>query len=118
MPKLDLQNPSLNGIQPAIEPFHFMEVFLALTVIAQHPNFFGQIRVVRGHGTAFAARAKILSRVEAECGGAAHGPGLLPASVLPGKVFRAMCLARVLDDAEIVGFSQLKNGVQLGGLAV
>jgi hypothetical protein len=40
MPELDLQDSGLDGVQAAVEAFHLMEIFLALTVVAQHADLF------------------------------------------------------------------------------
>ena len=116
--QLDVQNAGLDGVQTAVIAFHFVMVFLALAVIAQHADMSGDVFGVRDHGAGFPAGAQVFSRIEAECRGNAHGAGFFPAVQFLGKVFRAMGLAGVFDDVQPILGGNLQDGIHVRHLAV
>src|SRR6266852_3115521 len=79
MAKLHAQYTCLDGIESAVVPLDGVEVFSRLAVVAQHPDFPCDFRIVGRHRSRFATGAQILARIEAERRGAAHRAGLAPA---------------------------------------
>ena len=95
-----------------------MIVLFGLAVIADHAHLAGDFLVIGGGGTGFAAGAKIFAGVEAESRNLADGAGLAPAVFLLGEIFRAVGLAGIFDDDELVAIRQLQDGIHVGNLAV
>src|SRR5688572_2584758 len=62
----------LDLIEPAVEAYHFVHVFLARSVVAQDAQSVGDVIVIGGHPAAVAERAEILAGVEAPCRGRAE----------------------------------------------
>src|SRR5437867_554620 len=118
MTKLHPQDASLDGVEPAVVPLDVVEVFPRLAVIAEHLAAPRQLLVVGGDRSRLSTGAQVFSRIEAECRGAAHRPGLAPAVLLLRKVLRTVRLAGVLDDDEVVLGRQLQDGVHVGHLPV
>ena len=77
-----------------------------------------QSLVVGGDGAGFAAGAQILAGIEAERCGVSHRPGLAPAGFLLREILRAVRLAGILDEDEVVPSRQLEERVHVGDLPI
>jgi hypothetical protein len=87
-------------------------VFPRLAAVAQDTQRFRVLGVVGDDHPAFAVRAEILARVEAEARQVAH------AADAPAAVARAVRLRRILDDEQSVPARDRQNRIHVGRLTV
>ena len=73
MPELNPQNSCLKLIKAAVEARYEVVVFLLAAMVAEHGDFFGNIRVIGHHHTSITVGAKDLARKKAEAAGVAEG---------------------------------------------
>src|SRR6266478_551963 len=118
MRELGPENPGLDGIQPPVVTLYFVVVLLELAVISQHAYALGQPLIVSGYGSSLSAGPEILPRIKTERGRMAYRSGFHPAILLPGEVLGSMCLASILDHAEVVFPGQFHNRVHVGHLPI
>src|SRR5262249_54568489 len=93
-------------------------VLLSLTVVPDHFDLGCDRRIVRGHSSAFAARAKILSRIEAECRSAPYRAGGLPAIPLAREILGTVRLASVFNYDQAKTLGKFADRVHVSHLAV
>src|SRR5215472_690275 len=106
MTELDREPARLNGIEPTVVSFDVVVILLRLAVIAKHSQPRGHIFVVRGNRTTLSESAEILAWIEAERCGFSDGPSVAPGLGLLRKILRAVRLASVFDDHQIVFLGQ------------
>ena len=104
---------SSRPLYPSTSWMYFFDWPWSRSILQRRATF-----VVGRDGAGFTAGAQILAGVEAERRGAAHGSGLAPAALLLREVFRAVRLAGVLDDDQVVAGGQLQDRVHVGHLPV
>src|SRR5258708_33970163 len=95
-----------------------MHVLVLLTVVTQDADVPSQVLILRRNGASFPARPQILARVKTKGGCSTHRARLQPPLLFPGEIFGSMSLASILYYCQVVLFSELKNRVHVGGLAV
>jgi hypothetical protein len=109
---LQSEHGRLKAVEPPGPPDAVVTILLPLAVLAEHPDGAGNRSVVRDDGAGVSHRAQVLRRVEAErrayraqarCVAGTHG---------------AVCLARVLDEAEVVSLGDLAEARHVGKLPV
>src|SRR6266436_3664735 len=118
MAQLGGDKAGLESIEAAVITFDLVVILLGLTVVAKYAHGLSHGLVVSGYGTCFSARAKILSRIKAECGCVAHASRFFPRVCGLGKVLSPMRLASILDNDEIIFASESKNWIHISGLAI
>src|SRR5712692_5278768 len=116
--QLDTQNPGLKGVQAPVVALHVVVVLLCLSMIANHANLLCQFLVVSRDNSRFAARAQILSGIEAKGSRLADRTNLLPTLVTFGEILSAVGLAGILDDDQAVAIGNLLDCVHLGTLSI
>ena len=110
--QLHPQHARLEGVESAVEAWHEVVIFLALSVVSEHANRVRQTRVVGHDHSAVAVCAQILGRVKAKRGHVAQG------SNRSTLVARAVSLARILDDAQVIVACNLENWIHVSRLTV
>src|SRR5947208_6314548 len=118
MTKLHPQETRLDGVEPAVVALEVVEVFSRLAVVAQHLAAPRELLVVGRDGARLAARAQILPRIEAECRGMTHRPGLAPAVPSLREVLRAVRLAGIFDNDEVVLGREIEDRIHVSHLPV
>src|SRR5689334_5794851 len=116
--KLCREKPRLQCIETAVEAFDVVIILLRLAVITKHLDGAGYRFIVRGHSAGFAARSKILARIEAERSGITNTSRLVPSTGCLGIVLGAVRLARILNDNQVVLATEFKNWIHIGHLPV
>src|SRR5438093_6105766 len=89
-----------------------MEVAPRLSVVAQRARQQSHPVAVRGERAALAVGAEVLGGIEAEGGGPAE------AADAPAVVARAVGLAGILDDGDVVASGDRQDGIEIRGPAV
>ena len=112
------QKTGLHRVQPAVVTLDIVVILLGLSVIAQHPASPVDFGIVGGDGSRLAARAQILPRIKAERGRVADRASFFPAIVLAREILRAVRLARVFDQNQIILLDQSANGIHIRHLSV
>src|SRR6266545_3983139 len=110
--QLDPQDRRLHGVDPPVPRERDVVVLLLLAVVAHHPDPLGQLGVVGGQRAPVPVGAQVLARVERERGEGAEAAG--PFAVPP----RAVRLAGVLYDGQVVRAGEREHRVHVGRLAV
>src|SRR5205823_4121563 len=102
MAELDAEQPRLDCVEAIVEALDLVLVLACLAVVAQHPALYGDAFVIRRHCPGLAEGAQIFAGIEAECRRSAHRAGHTPAALPPGIIFRAVRLAGIFDDDQVV----------------
>src|SRR5262249_15954056 len=102
--QLDAQDGCLNLVDAAVEAKLGVVVANRLAMAAPQSHTLIQLAATRGHGARFAVRAQVLGEVKAEGGDVAECAG---AATL--AIDRAVCLAGVLDDHQVLRVGDLEN---------
>jgi hypothetical protein len=109
--QLNAKNRTLDSIHPRIPTDHFMNVFFALTVIAECLDFGPELIIVGDHGAGFSVCAQVFSRVETKATEISDGTGL--ASFVLG----AVCLRSVLDHKQAIFAGDVEDWIHVGHLS-
>src|SRR5688500_8814641 len=110
VPQFDAKNGTLNPVHAVIEPLHLVLVPRLLAPASQQPHRVCMRRIIRDGSTPFPVGAKVLARIEAETADVPN-PADPAASII-----RAMRLARILDDGQIVAAGNSQDGIHVGRL--
>src|SRR6266849_4367623 len=116
--QLDTQDPGLKGVEAPVVALHVVVVLFCLPMIANHANLIRQFLVIGRDYSCLAARAQILSWIEAKGGRLADRTSLLPTLVTFGKILGAVGLAGILDYHQVVTIGKLLDCVHLGALSI
>jgi len=102
----------IDFVEPHVVTGKFVVVLALATVVAQHPQAFGHLRVVRGDATAVAEHGQVFRREEAERAEVAHRADGL------ALVFRTLRLRTIFDDPEMMFGGDAQQPVHVHGMPV
>src|SRR6266550_509847 len=111
MAQLYRQTCALNCVHSTIPPNHCVLIFAHLSVITQTANLIPKLGVIRDHGTSFAERTEVLSRIKTKTADLAHRPCFL------ALVFGPMGLGSIFHNKQAVLPREFQNWIHVRYLA-
>ena len=106
------QKRGLQWVEAAIEALHFVHIFFARAIIAQHADAVGDFWVVGRDRAAIAHGAEILARIKAP------GHGIAMRAEALAFVSRTMGLGGIFEYVKPVFAGDLNDRIQIRGLAI
>src|SRR5260370_19519680 len=93
-------------------------VLFSLSMIAQHPRFLCEHFIVSRDRSRLATRPEVFAGIETECGNSPHRPSYSPAIFLFREILRAVGLAGVFNDDQLVMLGYFQKRIHIGHLSI